>query len=835
MTAVKPARLPGDLLADAAWECTSCPPPGPEPPDDAIPTLSAWLPARVPGTAAQAMSEAADPGALQRNYDADDWWFRCHFESRRDARFHVLRLGGLATIADVWLNGNHLLHSENMYVAHELQVSDRELRTDNELLIRCASLGPVLATRRPRPRWRCPDLVHQNLRWIRTTLCGRQTGGVQSPAPVGPWRPVTLTPIPDRAVVRRRVEALCDPTSPSGDVTVELELRGFGDDPTVSVEVGGSTARLSTSLEGDAVVARGTLVVDFVERWWPHTHGPQPLYDVDVVVDNDLFTVGRIAFHTVEIDRTDGAFTLRTNGVDLFCRGVCWTPPDPVSLNIAPARLRRKLEAIRDGNMNIIRVTGVGVYETQEFFDLCDELGLLVWQDCMFAFYDAPDSPEFQAAVTEELSQLFRSLQGRPSLALICAGSESEQQAAYLGLAPEQWATPIAETLIPALVDELLPQVPYVRSSPGESPLPSMVDRGPGHYFGVGAYLQPLEDARRANVRFASECLSFANPPEPLDTTEALSATSGIGHRPEWKALIHRDANTSWDLEDVRDWYTSGLFGIDTIELRRLDGDRASAVARATVATIYESVLSEWRRPGSTCAGAIVLQAHDVGFGGGLGLVDSLDRPKSSWYVVRRLMAPQVVLVTDEGVNGLGIHVVTDSLEPWTGSLRVALYLHGTVVGDSVTRQVEVVDGGVSIESGTLFGSFRDLSYAHKFGPPAYDVVAATLCDLEGELLSQAFFLPGQRLRPVEHDLGLRAVASSEGEDCWLVTISTERFAQWVSFDLLGWVPQDSWFHLVPDVPVSVRLRPMGDFDGPPRGSVIAVNTTQRAELEMAT
>ncbi len=821
-----------DLLSESVWECTSCEPSetDPAPPDDGF---QRWLPAEVPGTAAGAMRAAGDPGALTRDYDAEDWWFRCRFVAPGPSRAHILRSDGLATIADVWLNGTLVLHSENMFVAHEVPIDG--LRAENELLIRFASPGRFLAPRRPRPRWKCRDLVHQNLRWLRTSLTGRLTGGVAAPAPVGPWRGMTLSPRPARQVVRRSLRATVDVASSQGDVDVEVELYGYDADVTVTARVGDVEAELATSTDAGPMVARGTVSMGRVELWWPHTHGAQPLYDVSVAIGDDCHPIGRVGFRSVGVDRTDGAFTVRCNEEDLFVRGVCWTPPDPVSLRVAPSRLRRQLTTIRDGHLNMVRITGIGVYESDAFFDLCDELGLLVWQDCMFAFYDTPDSPEFRATVGDELTQVFRSLQGRPSVAVVCGGSENEQQAEYLGLAPEQWPAPIAETLIPQLVDELLPSTPYVRNSPGESPLPSMVDRGPGHYFGVGAYLAPLEDARRASVRFASECLAVANPPEPLDTPAGSAAASGLGHRPEWKEVIHRDSNTTWDLEDVRDWYTKWLFGIDMTELRRLDAERASLVARATVAAMFESVLSEWRRPGSTCAGAIVLQAHDAGFGGGIGMVDSLDRPKSSWYVMRRVMAPRVVLFSDEGVNGLGLHVVSDSPEPWTGSLQLSLYLQGTTVGDSVTTEVKVVDGHASVETGTIFGGFRDLNYAHKFSPPAYDVVAASLFETDGSLLSRAFFLPGQRLRVVEPDLGLRARLTEATDGTYVVEVSTERFAQWVSFDVVGWVPEDSWFHLAPDAPVAIRLHPTDGVEAPPRGSVTALNSGRPARLERAT
>ena len=822
-----PAGPPGDLLAAAGWECLEAAP-GTEPPagpgDAPRPPDGRWRPAVVPGTAARAVALHDGPGALERDFDARDWWFRGRFTVSGPATPHTLRLGGLATVADVWLNGAHLLHSENMFVPHEVAVTLEE--GENELLMRFAALTPTLSRRRPRPRWKCPDLVHQNLRWVRTSLVGRQTGGVAAPAPVGPWREVTLTPTPTTQVRRHRLVARCTGGT-SGLVEAEVEVTGAAPGRLVRLSCGGASLTLGAVPADGRLRARGEIEVPDIELWWPHTHGAQPRYEVELDVAGDRHALGTVGFRTVDVDRTDGAFTLLWNGVPLFCRGACWTPPDPVGLAGPADGLRARLEAVRRGNLNMLRVTGVGVYESREFLDLCDELGILLWQDCMLAFFDAPDDPDFAASLDEELRAVFDGLQGRPSLAVVCGGSENEQQAAYLGTPPQAWSAPIARTLIPGRVDELLPGTVYVRSSPGESPLPSMVSSGPGHYFGVGAYLMPLEDARRSGVRFAAECLALATPAEPLDTPEGFAVARGLGHRPDWKATIHRDAHTTWDLEDVRDHYTRSVFGLDPTELRRLDGDRAHLVARATVAHVYESVLSEWRRAGSSCAGALVLQSHDVGLGGGLGLLDGTGRPKSSWYVMRRTMRRDVVLLTDEGVNGLAAHVASDRRDPWQAQLRLDLVVNGSVVGDSATVTVPVTGGGAEVPTATLFGGFRDLSHAHKFGPPAYDAVVATLLDEDGGTLSRAVHLPGATLLPIEPDLGLRARVRRGEEDAgvWRVVLCTRRLAQWVSLDVPGFVPDDSWFHLVPGEPVEVVLRALPGAEGPPRGTVVAVNS----------
>ena len=127
--------------------------------------------------------------------------------------------------------------------------------------------------------------------------------------------------------------------------------------------------------------------------------------------DLDLGTVG---FRTVEVDREDGAFTLSLNGVPLFCRGALWVPPDVVTLRSTEATLRASLQRLVDAGMNMVRIGGYMSYEDTVFWDLCDELGILVWQDCMLAGFDPPEEPEFVENVRLEVTQQLRAAPGTP-------------------------------------------------------------------------------------------------------------------------------------------------------------------------------------------------------------------------------------------------------------------------------------------------------------------------------------------------------------------------------------------------------------------------------------
>jgi beta-mannosidase len=822
MGAAPAETIAHDVLAGSIWECRwSDPDSGVDVAQMSLDDLS-WIPAMVPGTAAEALRKLGrwswgddDQGLL----DGSEWWYRCRFDlpAASPRGPWRLELDGLATVADAWLNGELVLHSENMWVAHQIRVD--HLDTHNVLLLRFAALAPLLAQRRPRPRWRSLQLRSQNQRWYRTTLLGRVPGWSACGAPVGPWRPVRLHHAGARPfVAERRVIASCDGTD--GSVNIRLLLQGVDAGTEVELRVG-DHLRPATVFEVDGHNFVDAVVrVPDAERWWPHTHGAQPLYPVRLIVDGFDVDLGTVGFRTVEVDRDGGAFSISVNGVPVFCRGAFWVPPDVVTLGSAEAALRESLRLVVDAGMNMLRIGGYISYEDSVFWDICDELGILVWQDCMLAGFDPPEEPEFVESLRVELNQQLGRLQSRPSLTVVCGSSETHQQAAMFGLPRERWRSPLLEETIPAIVSEIVPDVPYVVSSPSGGDLPFEPGQGVSHYFGVGAYLRPLADARASGVRFAAECLSFGTPPEQSTVERCFGGANVAGHHPSWKAGVARDSGSSWDFEDVRDDYVRRVFGIDPLRARYADPERYLDLGRAVVAHIMSTVMAEWRCEQSTCAGALILSWHDLCPGAGWGLLDSFTAPKAPWYALRRVLAPVAVLMTDEGLAGLRVHVVNDQATSIEGGLRLTLYNHGGAAVEEVESVVEVDEHSErQWNAATLLGGFRDLTNAYRFGPPAYDVVQVRLDT--GGVVSEAIHLPAGSGRPQEADIGLEAHASLVG-DSWQLNIRTRRFAQWVAIEVPGFAPDDSWFHLAPGGERTIGLRSLAD--GPPKGRVRALN-----------
>lgn len=682
-----------------------------------------WLPAEVPGTVASALRAARRwTWDDHRDFDTEDWWWRGTFAITVADLDWLLSIGGLATIADVWLDGRQILSSTNMWLSHQVEVPALGLGI-HQMVVCCHGLKPLLATqRKPRARWRTRLVAEPNLRWYRTTFLGRMPGWSPRPAPVGPWQPITIRPLPPVLVRSAGIATTC--VGAGG--TVDIDLVVSGTVGSALATVGDESVDLTATALADGWRLSGCLDVAVAERWWPHTHGKPTRYDLTVTVDGNPLVTRSIGFRELRIDDADGRFGLIINGRPVFARGACWTPTDPVRASSPAPTLRETLKLAVDTGMNIVRVMGTMLYESAEFYDTCDELGLLVWQDLMFANLDYPETPEFIDTVREEVHQFAMRMQGRPCLVVVSGGSETEQQPAMTGLSADRWAHPLFETHIPGWISAALPDVRYIRSSPTGGDLPFHPGTGVAHYFGVGAYLRDLSDARLANVRFAAECLAFANVPDD-ETLEAFLAPGQTPPtHPRWKERVPRDNGVGWDFDDVRDHYLGLLHGVDPLTLRFTDPTEYLRQSREVTGEVMARTFAEWRRPGSSCDGAIVLMLRDLWPGAGWGLIDADGRPKEALRRLRPILRETTAFLTDEGLNGLCLHIVDDRAAVATAPL-IALSITPTGATLSLRQH-----GSVSVDG--LIGRFCDSTYSYRFGPPRSDRIVLRI-DHEASLV----------------------------------------------------------------------------------------------------
>ena len=821
-----------------------------------------WRPAVVPGTVAAAAASPAGPPAA--DVEASDWWFRTTFETEPAAAGEelVLHLDGIATIHEVYLNGRRVAAGESMFERHAVRVTE-DVRERNELAIVCRALGPRLGvSRRPRPRWRTRLVPDNNLRWFRTTLIGRIPGFAPGPPAVGPWRPVRLER--RRAVALDALELSTRLDGTVGIVAVRARLRSLDGRPIrgLEVDVAGPAGSGRATLEAEAgpgtpddggSVFEGVVRVPDAVPWWPHSHGDQALSTVTLSAlggDGPVVVARRTTgFRTLaagptpehEIER-DGLF-VHVNGEPVFARGALWTPLDPVGLGATREQLRTALEQVRRAGMNMLRVPGYWAYETDAFHELCDELGILVWQDLMFASMDYPFADaDFARLVEAEVADQAARLAGHPSVVVVCGSEEVHQQIAMLGLDLELVRIPFYDETVPAICRARGLDAIHVPSTPSGGPLPLRPDRGVTNYYGVGGYRGPLSDARTSGVRFAGECLAFANVPteEALATLIPEPPTEAFIHHPRWKAGVPRDAGSAWDFDDVRDDYLAMVFGIEPRTIRRDDHDRYLELSRALTGEVMAHVFGEWRRAGSPSGGGLILWLRDLLPGAGWGVIDNEGRPKTVYHHLRRILAPTAVWLVDEGIGGVVAHVAHERPEPFAGRLRIALYTDlETPIGEATEILRLTGRGALQRDVEAMLGHFVDAAWAYRFGPPAQDAIVASL-ELERAdgwgLVSQAFHFPAGRpfAREAADRLGLSAVAAPGDEpDSTVVSISSRRLAYGVRLHVPGFEPSDDAFSIEPGRTRTIALRPAEPGQAFGGGAMTALNLAGRVGIRV--
>ncbi|KTS42525.1 beta-mannosidase [Methylobacterium indicum] len=797
-TVDRPLDGPWEMIVTDPGACTN---PG------ALDGLAGFIPAPVPGTAAGALRAAglwsdAAPTPLH----GSDVWYRTRIEGRGR---ETLRFEGLATLCEVWLDGELRLTSRSMFLAHEVSL---DLDGSHTLALAFRSLAQDLARPHKRGRWRPQLATPGSLRHARTTLLGFMPGWCPSVDAVGPYRPITRRGEGGRPTEIDLGASVADGT---GILVVGLTLPDAAGPVTLHCD--GRTTVLPETAPGRF---EGRLALPGIALWWPHTHGEPRRHAVTVEAGGRTFDLGRIGFRTITLRRPFAeGLSLAVNGVPVFCRGACWTPPDLVGLPGDRAAYEPLLRLAVEAGMTMLRVGGTMLYESQAFHDLCDELGLLVWQDLMLANFDYPvDDPAFRLALETEIAQLLDRLQASPSLCVVGGGSEIEQQAAMLGFPEAVWRTTAVEAMLREAAALRRPDLVVVPNSPAGGDLPFSTHAGVTHYYGVGAYLRPFEDARRAEVRFASECLAFANVPEPASLADAGLTDP---RDPAWGLGIPRDRGADWDFEGVRDHYVGALYGVDPARLRDDDPERYLTLGRAAVAEVMEATFAEWRRAGSVTAGGLVWLWRDLAPGAGWGVVDVAGRPKSAWYALKRAFRPVQALLTDEGLNGLHAHLLNETVEPVDATLALTFTTGAGKVAARAERAVSLAPrSSLTLSSAALLGRFFDATSAYRFGPAAHDLAHLRLSRTDGTVLADAFHFPAGR------DAGLRETGLSaelvDGEAGLALRVAADRHALSVHLALDGaGRPADNWFHLAPG---SERLIALHGTAGRPSGTVRAVN-----------
>ncbi len=361
----------------------------------------------------------------------DDWIAHRSFEWHGPEGSWYLDIDYLDTVAEVRVNGAVVLAAANSFLRYRPEVSAHLQPGENHIEIvfrsnvkRAAELQAGQPFYVPYAKQNCP-IPHGNM--LRKPACDFGWDWNLAIAPFGLHGKIRL-----RRYVKVRIDSIqvlqTHNAGGSVDVQVEVPLTGTGDGPVdYAIAFNGET-RSSTEDGHEGIVWHmEPFHVLSPKLWWPAGSGSQPLYELKVRCGDEI-EIRRVGLRKVELITTPGEagarFALRTNGREIFCKGANWIPADALPSSATPELTEKLLRSAVSANMNMIRVWGGGRYEQDFFYDLCDELGLLVWQDFMFARSLYPSTDDFLEQVRHEVDYQVRRLGYHACLALWCGDNE---------------------------------------------------------------------------------------------------------------------------------------------------------------------------------------------------------------------------------------------------------------------------------------------------------------------------------------------------------------------------------------------------------------------------
>ena len=616
-----------------------------------------WREARVPGSVYADLLRAGameDPFWRENERSAfelmrHDYEYTREFdlteEQLRAGRI-LLHCDGLDTLAHVSVNGQHAGDADNMHVTWEWDVKPLLHAGRNSLLIRFDSpVEAALSAYEKSPGWCSTDAIPGYAHLRKAHCMFGWDWGPRLPD-AGIWRNIELQLVD----APRILSVLVEQKHEAGRVTLSFrpELEG---DAQVAITV--------TAPDGQTWRSSGEdIVIDHPHLWWPNGYGGQPLYTVRAEGPGNAWQ-RRIGLRTLTIcrekDEWGESFCHEVNGVKVFAMGADYIPEDNILSRVTPERTRRLLEDAALAHFNVIRVWGGGYYPDDFFYDICDELGLMVWQDLMYAcaFYDL--TPDFEKSIRLETEQNVKRLRHHASLALICGNNEME---GFMATAirtycagdmitngpkrPSHFAdyTKMYGYILPGIVKACAPKTFWWPSSPssgGDFDAPEAENRGDAHYWDVWHGEKPFTDYRKYFFRYVSEfgfqsfpCLKTVESftlPEDRNIFSRIMERHQRNAAANGKILSYLSQTYKYPASFDDLLYASQLLQADAIRYG----------------------VEHWRRHRGRCMGAVIWQLNDCWPVASWSSIDYYGRWKALHYAARRFFAPVMISAEETG------------------------------------------------------------------------------------------------------------------------------------------------------------------------------------------
>ena len=820
-----------------------------------------WLPAQVPGHVHLDLMRAGvipDPFARMHEHDVawvdqSDWVYETafHVEDPAPANAHLL-FHGLDTIAEIELNGEPLGQTDNMYVPHEFPVGGK-LKAGagddglNTLQITFRAANRIGLERQK--EWNegpDPTPVHWDSFSPRSMVRKAQYMYGWDWGPVllscGVWQPIELVTVPTARILDWKYDVAFADNDSAATVTITANIERAPDAANIPLSMGVTTTLARLQLDdteiapvtvfvptGQGLVSVScSITINDPQRWSSNDCGLQDMYylrlhlyedeietDTHTTIDHKQFGMGLRTIELLHEPDADGkgeGFKFRVNGHDLFIKGANWIPNDSFPARITQEELRKRIGQARDAGFNMLRIWGGGLYESEDFYNICDEMGMLVWQDFPYGCAYYPDTGEYAQSARREATAAVRRIRNHPSLALWCGNNENAMMyyGNWHGAKPARFlGEKLYFDILPAVVEAEDPKTPYWPSSPFGGEDPNSATHGDCHnwdvWHGRGDWVHYTEN----DSRFCSE-FGFA-------------ASCGLA---AWDTVMD-DADGHPHSPVVR-WHDKTRKGYDTyigyINLHYPDPQSLEDLVYYSQLNQAEALkfgIEHYRRRKGHCWGTLFWQLNDCWPVQSWAVIDSLGEPKAALFAAKKFYAPVLLSLVRDGLT-VTAHLINDHLHTVAGTLTFTL---------------ASVDGAAPLSQA---------SHEIQVGPNGAEIVATFALEhtagRERELYVYAKFQPGTAGDPIENLLflaepkdlrlaspGLSVSVQEGGRETFTIIVTAQRFAPYVWLrrrDNVLLELDDNFFHLQPgETREMVVARPDDVETAPELQSLLVVRT----------
>lgn len=657
-----------------------------------------WMDAMIPGTVHTdlvANRLLPDP-SYRMNENEVQWVDELQWVYRKTFVMPAAMLGshkiilvaeGLDTYASIRCNGREVGHTENMFVSHRFDVTDRVHAGKNEIEVRFDSA--TFRARREEEKYGRLEVSHGHHRvYVRKAQYSFGWDWGPTLATCGIWRPISLQAYSFGRMSEPAIRVLkVGKKGAVVEVSVGIERLRAGALRLNTAIVGGSTV-IEDGRACSGRKVRFRLLIKEPRLWWPNGSGDQPMYAAYFSLRRNGEEIDRLslsfALRTVRLiqkkDANGASFVFEVNGVQIYCKGADWIPADNFIPRISDATYAGLLRMARTAHMNMLRVWGGGIYEEDIFYDLCDRLGLMVWQDFMYACGEYPDHPAFLREARREAEEAVRRLRHHPSIVLWCGNNECEWL--FCTKHPDKRPDDMGGALI---FSRILPEVcaredgtrPYWRSSPFGEGFPNAEGSGNHHQWTVWSSWQDYRAYESDRGRFVTE-FGFQSPAN-VPTFEAVTLPQD--RVPQSEVMEHHNKQIEGTERLMR--FQAAHYRLGST------WERFIYLGQLVQAEALKCAVEHWRRRKFDTAGSLFWQLNDCWPVSSWSVIDSSLRPKAAYYFAKRFFAP--LLVSMRRANGgIEVWITNDKLHAVKGTLELSWKSFSGKRSSKVRRSVSI-------------------------------------------------------------------------------------------------------------------------------------------------